>query len=281
MGASVAPGPAAGEHLVEHGAESELIRARLRRRAGRLLGGHVTDAPDQDARLREAGPRGGLRRAGSLGRHRDLLGESEVKDLGEAVAPHHHVLGLQVAVDDSCLVRRREALGDLDADRENARERKRRRSCEHLAQRLALDPLHREERAAAALADVVDRDDVRVVEGRRRSRLVLEAGETLAVGRQRLRENLDGDEPAEARVPRLVDLPHATGADGRQDLVRPETRAGRKHLPDERIAGRRRRPAPPKRVSRATSCRPARSARVRPPSPAPRSPVSSRGPRIR
>ena len=54
-------------------------------------------------------------------------------------------------------------------------------------QRLALEQLHHDERPPVVLADVVDRADVRVVQGGRRPRLALEALERLRVLRQRRR----------------------------------------------------------------------------------------------
>ena len=41
------------------------------------------------------------------------------------------------------------------------------------------------------------------------------------------RQDLDCDDPVEPRIPRAVDLPHSAGADGREDLVRPEFVTGR------------------------------------------------------
>ncbi|OFW30570.1 MAG: hypothetical protein A3H97_05755 [Acidobacteria bacterium RIFCSPLOWO2_02_FULL_65_29] len=55
-----------------------------------------------------------------------------------------------------------------------------------------------------------------------RPRLSVEALTELRVRRQMRRQNLDGDEPIEPRVPRLVDLSHPPGAGQRQDLERAE-----------------------------------------------------------
>ena len=50
-------------------------------------------------------------------------------------------------------------------------------------------------------------------------RLALEALAQLLVGGQVLRQDLDGDGPLEARVPRPVDLAHPARAERREDLV--------------------------------------------------------------
>ena len=43
---------------------------------------------------------------------------------------------------------------------------------------------------------------------------------------ERVWQNLDGDVAIKLRVARPVDLPHATGPKGREDLVRAEAGAG-------------------------------------------------------
>ena len=48
------------------------------------------------------------------------LARAEVQDLHRAARRDHHVLGLQVPVDDSGVVRRREAVRDLRGDRQSA-----------------------------------------------------------------------------------------------------------------------------------------------------------------
>ena len=71
---------------------------------------------------------------------------------------------------------------------------------DELAQRPARHELHREERRAVGLADVVDRDDVRVVQGGGGARLVREAREALLVVGEMRGKNLERDLAAEARV---------------------------------------------------------------------------------
>ena len=96
---------------------------------------------------------------------------------------HEDVLGLEVPVHDPLLVRRREALRDLQrvADRPARREGP---AGEPLAQRLAFEQLRDDVGRAVVRADVVDRQDVRVVQRRRRLRLLLESARG-ARGRRR------------------------------------------------------------------------------------------------
>ena len=64
------------------------------------------------------------------------------------------------------------------------------------------------------------------VELRDRARFAIEALAELRIGRERVRQDLDRDRAIEPRVARPVDLAHAAGAEGRDDLVRAEARAG-------------------------------------------------------
>ena len=65
--------------------------------------------------------------------------------------------------------------------------------------------------ADLVLTDLVDRDDVGMVEGRRRLRLALEAADALLVPHQLGRQNLERDAPLERLILRQVDLAHAAG----------------------------------------------------------------------
>ena len=72
-------------------------------------------------------------------------------------------------------------------------------------------------------ADVVDRDDVRVVQRPGRLRLLLEAPQAVRVLRVRGGQDLDRDVALQPRVAGAIDLAHPARADRAEDLVRPET----------------------------------------------------------
>src|SRR5262245_23989609 len=56
-------------------------------------------------------------------------------------------------------------------------------------------------------------------------RFTLEARAALGVRRGRFWENLDRDQTIQFRVAGAIDLPHSTCADGKLDLIRPESSA--------------------------------------------------------
>src|SRR5437899_2661517 len=86
-------------------------------------------------------------------------------------------------------------------------------------QRLPLEILHDQVIDAVLMADVVQRADIRMGEAGDGLRLAFESEPQLRVFRKRGGEHLHRDGAIEPRVARTVDLAHAAGADGRDDLV--------------------------------------------------------------
>ena len=95
-----------------------------------------------------------------------------------------------------------------------ARGRMERAGAQPVVHGAALEELHDDERRAVVLPDVEDRDDVPLArELRGGERLPLEASAHVLVARVTLGEHLDGDDAAEHRVGRAVDLAHPSARD--------------------------------------------------------------------
>ena len=94
-----------------------------------------------------------------------LLGEAKVQHLHVPLPGHHDVGRLQVAVDHSPPVGFLERLGELVGEVDDLADGQQIAAGGDL-QRLALDVLHDDERAAVGVADLVDLADVRMVERR-------------------------------------------------------------------------------------------------------------------
>src|SRR5437016_4716267 len=122
-------------------------------------------------------------------------------------------------MDNAALVRRRENVRDFCGHAQRFLHLHRPAGHES-AQRLSLDELHRDVGDGFGAADVVDRNDVRMIERRRRARLLLEPPQRLGTGHIG-RKNLQRDVAIEFRVARAIDLSHAPGADRRENAIRP------------------------------------------------------------
>ena len=86
-------------------------------------------------------------------------------------------------------------------------------------QREAVEKLHGDEGLAVVLADVVDRADVRMVQGGRRLGFALKTGERLRVAGNFFREEFQGDETMQAGVFGFVNHAHAAAAEFFHDAV--------------------------------------------------------------
>ena len=210
------------QHLVQHAAEGEQVRARIDRLTSRLLGRHVRGGAEQEPDVRRRGQRRRLRRivAGgprcSLGVHQ--LRQAEVEHLDAPAGRDLHVRRFEVAVDHSLFVRRLEGLRDLAS--EVASEVPRQRShADPLRERLAGDELHDQEAASLDFFQPMDGCDAGMVERRQRLGFSSEPRHPLGVAREGLGKELQRDAATQLRVGGEIDLAHRAGAQMRGDVV--------------------------------------------------------------
>ena len=85
--------------------------------------------------------------------------------------------------------------------------------------RRALQPFHRHEMAAGVLSDIVNRANVRMIEGRGGAGLALEPFDRARILRQLLGEELQRDSTPQPRVFGQVDNAHAALAQLIQDAI--------------------------------------------------------------
>ncbi len=158
-----------GEHLVEDHPERVQVAPGADRLAHRLLGGDVVGGSQYGAGLGHSARGCGAR-------------DPEVPDLDVSGARHEDVVGLYVTMHDALGVCGLQGLGDLER---HGRRRSWRESTpfeDPVLQGAAGQILHRDViRVARVLAPVVNRDDVRMREGRSALRLALEAFDELRV----------------------------------------------------------------------------------------------------
>ena len=210
----------ARQQLVQHRAKAEEVGLLVNLQPARLLGRHVLRRADEHAA-------GGL--PGRRSRRRDIrvggpreARNAEVEQLDEPVLPDHHVVGLEVAMDDAGAVSLGQRRRHLDADVDHRRDVELGASG-GVAERPAVHELAGDEVRARRVADVVDRDDVRVVQRRRGPGFADEPGQAVPVAGRCGRQDLQRDPPAEADVLGEIHLPHPALAEEREDFVVPES----------------------------------------------------------
>ncbi len=150
----------------------------------------------------------------------DNLAMPKSSSLTRPLWPDHHIVGLEIAVNDARVMRFDQRRRNLDPNLQRRRE-VRGRAAGKLAQRHAVDELVGDEGRACGLADVVDGNDVRMIQGRCGFRLANEAMQPVAIGGQLGRKDLQRDAAVEAGILREIHLPHPAFAERGDDLVMP------------------------------------------------------------
>src|SRR5216684_1310875 len=145
-----------------------------------LLGGHVKKRSERFSGLRHA-----LRR-----RVQNQLGQAKVEDFDRSAARYHDICGLDVAVNNPGAVSSFQARCDLTKNAERFRQRQC-SSFESLFEALALVERHRDEQLAVLLTELVNRADVRMVEGAGGPRFAQESGLGVLAGSKLSRQELD------------------------------------------------------------------------------------------
>ena len=184
----------AGEHLVEHRTQGEEVGAGVDLFAPHLLGGHVVGRPHHHPG------------AGHLGRAETR--QAEVEDLHLARRLDVDVGGLDVAVDEIVSVGEVEPVRHLLHEVELLVQVAEPALGDEVLEVSTLEKLHGHEDLALLLAEVVDRDDVRVVEAGGRLGLAQEALADLVFGAQACRDGLDGHITVEQGIVAFEDLAH-------------------------------------------------------------------------
>jgi hypothetical protein len=180
------------QHLERRAAERVLVGSAVHALAADLLGRCVVDGPKEQPG------------AGQANRPGRFLAQPEVRQV-QVIGPawarvEQHVRRLDVAVDEPARMGRIQGRGDRRHDRGDPVGRERSLPVEQRPHVAAGDVAHRDEQDAARLAGLVQRDDVRVIDGGGGLGLPVEPLPERLVGGQRRSQDLERDDPAELLV---------------------------------------------------------------------------------
>src|SRR5436305_1547421 len=125
-------------------------------------------------------------------------------------------------MDEPSLVRLVECIADLNRDFQGFRDRKR-PTLDSLVEGFALQEFHHQVADAILFADIVQGANMRMMQARDGAGLALKALLQIISPAHHRRKNLNSDLTIEPSVAGTINLTHAAGANGRQDLVRSQT----------------------------------------------------------
>jgi hypothetical protein len=205
----------AGGHLVEQHTEREYVAAGVDQLPLGLLGRHVRGRADHPALGRRIEGHGLVSVIAVV---LDEFGQPEVEDGDAPLLRNHDVGWLEIPMGDPAGVSRSESVGQGRGQIEQSVERKPPLG-NQLPERLPLDDFHGKQDAARGFFDRVDRNDVRMIEGRDRPGFPLEARPALGVLCDVVGQDLQCDVTAQLGVACTVDFAHAALTEQAGDLV--------------------------------------------------------------
>ena len=121
-------------------------------------------------------------------------------------------------MDNAAIVRVSQRIGQLHAVADDLLDGQRPLG-DPLAERLPVNDFHRDVRAAVRLADVVNRADVRMVQGCGRARLAQQSSPPLRMIGQLFRQDLERDVAAQLRVMGAIHFAHTSSAKPRLNAI--------------------------------------------------------------
>ena len=184
-------------------------------RVASLLGSHVVRCAEARAALRH--------RQVFVGR----FGETEVGHFDLALGRHHHVVGLDVAMNHALVVSDLQSLRTAQRDVQCIADVELAEFVHPTLHRLTIDEFHRHVMQAVVLIHVVHTHGVVVIHLRHRTGFAVEAFDKVALPRQSLRQDFDRRLATELGVFTQVHFAHASLAELPHDLVLADLRDAR------------------------------------------------------
>ena len=193
-------------HLIHHNAQGINIRPVIHPATLGLLRGDIVDRAQC------------LPGQGILGRHDP--GDTEVRHLGRAIFQNHHIVGLNVPVDDTLIVSVFQCSSDLHGKVERLLPIEVSAPALHiLLQGDALHQLHDNIVRIALGGDIINTDDIGVIQHGDGLALRMETAAELPILRIIVLKNFDGHQPVQPVASCLIYHGHSAGADYFHNLI--------------------------------------------------------------
>ena len=199
------------DHFVENRAQAENVGVVVNGLPPHLLRRHVARRAHHRARLGGRGCGHGRALSGESGFTDGLFGQSEVKNFDPAVFGDEDVVGLQIAMHDTFIVRRGKPASHLHRVVGHAALRQR-SGVHFFAQRLAFKQLRNQIVEITLCAYVVNGENIGMVDRAQHAGFMLEALQTVWIAGESFRQNLDRDFACQTGVARAIDFAHAARA---------------------------------------------------------------------
>ena len=144
---------------------------------------------------------------------RELASRAKVHQHGPAVFSQHHVLGLDVTMEQALVVHGRDCLTELNADLNSFRPAEHFAIVDDLLERAAPNEFHPETDPSSDLLGAVDRDDVRMTDAREQPAFLDDGRRRTVAGRSIRGQQLERHLPIEPGVPGPIHLAECAAAD--------------------------------------------------------------------
>ena len=215
------------DHLIKHRSQAENVAARVNLKSPRLFWGHVFSGSNHHSRFagRRRDPR---RRATTCVSNVSLVqfGDPEIEYFDDAVVSHDHVVGLDIAMNNSAGMGRSQSARNLDGNI-NRGIQFHSATRETVAKCDSFNVFGRDKSQAICVAEFIDSENVGVIKRGHGVRLVFETPQATLISSEFRGQQFDRNLASEALILRQIDFTHSPSPQHGNDFVMGQFSAGR------------------------------------------------------
>jgi hypothetical protein len=148
------------------------------------------------------------------------IGKPEIHQLDSGLG-QHDVAWLQIAMHNTTAMSFFQPMADFSCIFQYLLDRER-SLIQTVGEGFAFQVFHNQKIDAVLMTDIVERADVRMVQGRNRTCFAFKPLLCVRIGRKMCRKDLNRDRALQPRITSAIHFAHAAGAERRDDLIWPE-----------------------------------------------------------